>query len=151
MHCGEGGVWQALVAQEGLFGDAVLADADRRCRGANDHELVEIVEGSGRDVFELGADGRAVLRQLVQCCKILVRCQQMTVGDQRRRAVRVGVEDPDGVTHLVRCRNEEAAELTAAKHPENCRGKNHRAVPGESCDESRERLTNLASPLAGER
>jgi hypothetical protein len=47
VHRGEGGVWQAVVAQEGLFGDAVLADADRRRRRAHENELVEIVEGAG--------------------------------------------------------------------------------------------------------
>jgi hypothetical protein len=56
-----GGVWQAVVAQEGLFGDAVLADADRRRRRAHDDELVEVVEGAWRDVLELGGDRRTAL------------------------------------------------------------------------------------------
>ena len=67
VHGGKVGMRQVVLTQEVLFGDTVLADADRFCRWADGGEFVEIVERAGRDVLELGADRRACLLYTSRC------------------------------------------------------------------------------------
>jgi hypothetical protein len=62
----EGAVRQTVVAQEGLFGDAVLAHGHRRRVRAHRHELGQVVQRVGRDVLELGGDRGAAGGQGVE-------------------------------------------------------------------------------------
>ena len=117
---------QALVAEEGLFGDAVLTDGDRGGRRSDDDELGKVIERARRNVLELGGHRRAVLRQFVERRVVVVGGRQVAVGDSAGGAVGVGVENPDAITHLVRCGDEETAELAAAEHAESRRREDHR-------------------------
>jgi hypothetical protein len=127
----EGAVRQAVVAQEGLFGDAVLADGDRRRMRAHRHELGQVVQRVGRDVLELGGDRRAAGRELVEGGIVVVIDAEMAFGDLAGRAVLVGVEHPDLVAHFVGGGNEEAAELAATEHAENGWRQDHAFSPGD--------------------
>ena len=121
---------QAVVTQECLLGDAVLAHRHGRRRGANRYELGEIIERIGGDVLKFGGNGRAVLCQLVECGVVVVGRRQVALGNLAGRAVRIGVEHPDLVAEFVRGRDEEAAKLAATEHAQGSRRQQHDQTSG---------------------
>src|SRR5690606_26227421 len=81
-----------------------------------------------------GGHRGAFVAQNIERDVVVVGGDQVAVGDEAGGAVRVGVEHPDLVAHLVRGGNEKAAELAAAEHAEGGRREDHdaRLNPG-SC------------------
>jgi hypothetical protein len=144
---GEGAVGHAVVAQEGLFGDAVLAHRHRRGAGAHRDELGQVVQRGGRDVLELGGHRGTAFGQGIEGVEVVVAGLQVTVGDEAGGAVGVRVEHPDLVAHLVGCGDEEAAELAAAEHAKGGGRENHRVSPAKS-DRNQTGSRVIASTLA---
>ena len=116
------------VGEEPLLGDAVLGDGDRVRWRSHDHVGGEPLEGGCRRVLELGGDDRARGGEAVEGRRVVVRRDEVLIGDATGRCGRVGVEDDGAVTHRAGGDDGVPAELAAAEHADRRRRDDRRHV-----------------------
>ena len=142
----ERGVGEAVVAEEGLLGDAVLAHPHRGAAGAHDGEGGQVVEGVGGHVLELGRDRGARPTQPVEGLDVVVGGDEVVVGDAAGGAGLVGVEHPGRVAELLRGPDEVPPELAAAEDTDGGGGQDHGSGSGGAAGPAPARSGRCGTP-----
>ena len=96
----------------------VLADGDRGGRWAHGARCRQRLERRCRHILELRRDRRGLPRHRHEAVAVEIGTPHMAMGDQARRAGRIGVEHHDGIAGGLRGVGEHAAELATAEDTE---------------------------------
>ena len=122
---------KVVFPEKGFFADAILGDAHRVGIRPHRAEPVEVFQAVGRDVLELGGDGRAFVTQHLQGGVVRIPGLQMLPCYTSGRTVRIRIEHDHVIAHAVCGQCEHAAQLAAAQYTQCRAGQDH--VCGGSC------------------
>ncbi len=109
------------VVEESLLGDAVLADTDGRRRWVHEGAPDEPFHRSRRSVLELDGDNSAGVGELVQRGRVVVRGDEVDIGNPPGGGVGVRIQHGRAVTHRARSDDEVEAQLAAAEDAQHGR------------------------------
>ena len=112
------------LLNKGFFNNAVLCNRHRIARRRNGNALAKPAQNISRHIFKLRGHCCAVIRHLLQCNRIVIRCTNVVVGNLPSGAMGIRFEHPHGVAHRLSGLGKHTPQLTASNHTECGRRQN---------------------------